>query len=572
LKYDMLLADRMSSATGHRGILRSGAALLSVDASQKLGLNKALLGTLGEKDLEDVIPLNLAERMLVQTIKRGSASGAFMQARGQHEQPNTFKSYSARSSTIFGILTQMRDEFEANLSQEQKEEMKARADFEALRTSKVAQIATAKEKLDAMEGARADNQKALSDAKEDFEATRAQRTADVEFLTNLKVTCQGLNKEWAERSATRSEEIKAITEALAIIQDDDAADLLRKTVTLLQFASHADAGTRRVRAATVLRHLGRQPRLGTDDLLDAWEDRKGENGLNRHKLNTLAVSVELDSFTEVKAAMDKMIADLKDQQAEEVKSKAYCETQLDENEKTIYRKTEEKSDLEAKLDMLETALSKMNEEIAIAKQQIADTNIEIKKAGENREKENADFQVVITDQRATQAVLKKALTRLQMFYKSGAKASSLQVVGDSVQTPPVKFNTYKKHGGSVTVIGLIEQIIEDSKKVEAEALAGESKAQSEYEDFVKASNEVLRKLQETITMKTKTIAATKVDIEETKSAHVSTVGELESLESYKADLHTQCDFLLKNFDKRQSARLEEIEAIQQAKAILSGEK
>ena len=40
----------------------------------------------------------------------------------------------------------------------------------------------------------------------------------------------------------------------------------------------------------------------------------------------------------------------------------------------------------------------------------------------------------------------------------------------------------------------------------------------------------------------------------------------------EADLHKSCDFTIKNFDIRQSARDQEVEALRQAKAILSGAK
>jgi len=42
--------------------------------------------------------------------------------------------------------------------------------------------------------------------------------------------------------------------------------------------------------------------------------------------------------------------------------------------------------------------------------------------------------------------------------------------------------------------------------------------------------------------------------------------------NYKAELHSSCDFITKNFEIRQTARDEEIEALNQAKAILSGSK
>merc|ERR1719316_390441 len=110
-----------------------------------------------------------------------------------------------------------------------------------------------------MQSEHADNKKGLYDAKEDLELTRNQRAADVEFLRSLKLTCQGLDKQWEERSKTRSEEIKAVSEAIAIITEDDNADLLRKTVTFLQEVSvsnsHTNAEERAMRsnAASVLR-------------------------------------------------------------------------------------------------------------------------------------------------------------------------------------------------------------------------------------------------------------------------------------------------------------------------------
>merc|ERR1712032_465096 len=50
------------------------------------------------------------------------------------------------------------------------------------------------------------------------------------------------------------------------------------------------------------------------------------------------------------------------------------------------------------------------------------------------------------------------------------------------------------------------------------------------------------------------------------------VTELEELSNYNAELHKSCDFITKNFDLRQTARDEEVEALKQAKAILSGAK
>jgi len=47
---------------------------------------------------------------------------------------------------------------------------------------------------------------------------------------------------------------------------------------------------------------------------------------------------------------------------------------------------------------------------------------------------------------------------------------------------------------------------------------------------------------------------------------------LEGLNDTNGDLHKACDYSLKNFDTRQAARAAEIDALKEAKNILSGMK
>merc|ERR1719316_1658350 len=283
----------------------------------------------------------------------------------------------------------------------------------------------------------------------------------------------------------------------------------------------------------------------------------------RARLSTLAVSAQLDDFAKVKEAMDAMVADLKAEQQEEVEFKSYCEEEFDKNEKSTYEKNSLKEDLEGKMDMLAKQIKQLEEEIATAKKQVADTEIAIKKASEAREAENAEYQSTVADQRATQAILAKALKKLESFYKKAA-AALMQ------QTPPVQFNSYKKNAGAGPVMGMIEQIVEDSKKLETEAVAAEKQAQADYEAFVKDSNALIADLTASIEEKTKAIAAADLEMETAKGDHESAVTELENLANVKQDLHSECDFVMDNFEIRQKARLQEMEAIAEAKQILNG--
>merc|ERR1719181_792879 len=123
------------------------------------------------------------------------------------------------------------------------------------------------------------------------------------------------------------------------------------------------------------------------------------------------------------------------------------------------------------MDSLAATISTLEGEIASAKDEIARTQAEVKKASEARENENAEFQTTVADQRATQTILKKALARLGSFYKKEsliarpAGALLLQHAAANKrdkQTPPAQFNKYKNNAGASSVMGLLEQIVEDS--------------------------------------------------------------------------------------------------------------
>jgi len=560
LKYDLMQAG--NGRVGRLGApkRKSAAALLSIGSEQ--GMDKAwasVVDTRGSSSL----PVDIAQRMLERAAKDAKASGnSFVQ--GSEEGP---ASYAPQSSQIFGILKQMKEEFENNLSQSQKDEMKASGEFQGLSSSKSAQIAAAKEKLDGLEAQFAANAKALADAEEDYELSTGKRASDVEFLRNLRLTCQDLDRQWGARSKTRGEEITAVGEALAVLTADDNREHLAKTVSFLQEQSVSDSvmQLRRSNALAVLRSAINGPRFQTDDLMSAWNTRS--MGGARSQLATLAVSMQLDAFTKVKEMMDKMVADLKNQQAEEVKFKANCGTEFNTNEKTTMTKKEEKADLEANIERLSKLIGTLQGEITAAKTNIADSEVAIKKASETREKENSAFQTTIADQRATQAILDKALGKLKAFYDK-KKAALLAV--EVKQEPPVKFNKLKSNAGSSGVMGLLSQIIEDSQKLEKEAVAGETEAQVAYESFVKDSNALISELSTAVTAKSEAIAGSTVELEQAKADLNSTDEEIASLEQFKADLHQQCDFVMKNFNIRQSARLQEMEAITKAKAILSG--
>merc|ERR1719203_570585 len=350
--------------------------------------------------------------------------------------------------------------------------------------------------------------------------------------------------EWEERQKTRQLEIEACSKALAILSGDDAHDLFTKTFNPALVQKEGAAHSKR--------------RAQASKLLSAVASK-----VHSSQLSKLAVQVRLDAFTRVKKAIDDMVADLLEEKAQEIKHRDFCIAEFNENQAQTVKKDRLKEDLLAEIEDLEQTIKELTDALNTLKSEIAEMQLQMKHAGEDREKENAEFQVTIADQRATQKILKSALSVLEGFY---GKAAFIE------QDPPAGFEEYKKNENSGGVMGMIQEIINDAKAMEAETIRSEEDAQKAYEDFVKETNASIEEKSKDIVNKSEDKAKAEDDLVKAKENKESVMVELEQLSNYNAELHSSCDFIMKNFDLRQTARDEEVEALSQAKAILSGAK
>jgi len=290
------------------------------------------------------------------------------------------------------------------------------------------------------------------------------------------------------------------------------------------------------------------------------------------RLSNLAYRVRLDAFTRVKKAIDDMVAQLLKEKEDEIKHKDFCVDEFNTNQLQTEKKEREKKDLIAKIEDLEMTIKTLTEAIEKLKGEIAEMQLQMKRAGEDREKENTEFQTTVADQRETQKLLKAALNVLQDFYGKKTAFMQRQKQQPAGPPPPPGFEAFKKNAASGGVMKMIEEIISDAKAMEAEAIRSEEDAQKAYEDFVKETNASIEAKSKEIVNKSEEKAKTESELVETKEAKEAVMLELEQLSNYNAELHQSCDFIMKNFDVRQTARDEEIEALKQAKAILSGAK
>merc|ERR1719491_374288 len=96
----------------------------------------------------------------------------------------------------------------------------------------------------------------------------------------------------------------------------------------------------------------------------------------------------------------------------------------------------------------------------------------------------------------------------------------------------------------------------------------EQKSQEDYAGYVAATTASIEADREAIAEKQK--ASAKGEKSETEQSQVANQASLDKLAELLSGIHGECDFIIKYFDVRQKSRAEEMDAMEEAKAILSG--
>merc|ERR1719191_671549 len=296
---------------------------------------------------------------------------------------------------------------------------------------------------------------------------------------NLKETCQMTDQEYEERTKTRAEEIKAVSEALAILSSDDAHDTFTSTFNFVQTGKKS----KREQAAAML----------------AATARKFQNP----RMSALSSRMRLDGFEAVTKDIDGMVKDLKAEMAADVKQKDFCVEALHKNSMALEMKARDIEQLDGKIAELTATIETLTKEIEALSKEVAEMQVQLKRAGEDRELENQDFQKVVADQRATQQILTSALEKLKGFYdKAFLQTRATKASQPAGPPPPPSFKKYEKSSGAGGVMGMIEQIIGETKTMEADAIKAETDSQKAYETFVKDTNASIEEKSREITNKT----------------------------------------------------------------------
>jgi len=472
------------------------------------------------------------------------------------QQPAGYNSYNSRSGAIFGLLSQMKETFTTDLAQARADEKHAQSEFDALAAAKSSEIEAARKMSVDKTQELAQTDEDLANAKHDKELTTKALETDQAFLVDLEAKCTNAAAEYTERSKSRATEIAAVGDALKILTDDSARDLFSSTLSFVQ---------------TSQRQQSKQKAAAK--LLQAAAARTGSK-----TLANMAEHAKLDAFTVVTGEIDKMVGALKKEMAAESEHRDFCNDEISKNEASQKATEDTLADLEAELESLDADIDTLKKEIKTLTEQSTEMKVQIKKASEDRESENQVFQQTVADQRATKALLTRALHRLEEVYADKEETTTTTpnpMAGGAgqyislLQKQPAA-PKYEKNENSGGVMGMLQGIIGDAERVESESVAAEQDAQAAYQSFVADTSKALNAATRSISKKEEELASKEAARVSAASSNKAKEVELIGLKKYNSELHSSCDYVVKNYSIRQEARGQEIDALGQAKAILQG--
>merc|ERR1719203_2239490 len=387
-------------------------------------------------------------------------------------------------------------------------------------------------------------------------------------------------------------ELVALADTIKVLNDDDALELFKKTlpsaassfvqmkVTSNVVRQHALGALRTVRS----RSQKVDPRL---DLIE------------------LAMHGGKMGFDKIIKMIDDLVVDLKKEQSVDDDKKVYC---LDEFDKAEDKKKElalDISDLDKAITDAEEAIATFASEIEALEDGIKKLDKSVAEATETRKEEHDDYVETLAANSAAKDLLKFAQNRLNKFYNpkmykappkrqlseedqlvvnmGGTLAPTaapggiagtgigLAQVGAAPPPPPEANLAYKKSGEeSGGVLAMIDLLVADLDKDNQIMEVEEKDAQKDYESFMADASDKRALDSKAITDKEAAKAETQAELESNTESKKSKTIEAMETAKYIAGLHEECDWLLKYYDARNSARTGEIDALGKAKAVLSG--
>jgi DNA repair exonuclease SbcCD ATPase subunit len=488
-----------------------------------------------------------------------------LKAKGDYE--SHIDKYDFKSENVIELLKQLKLKFQDEKLAGTKDETNAINSYELATQARDDSAAAATKSKEKKEKMLASTETDIADADKTMKETQDDLAADSKTLADTEDACATKKSEWETRSKTRTLEIEAMDAAIKILSKSTGV--------------RSEAPENPIPPASPVAFIQSGNRQPADQKMKAVALlRETARSTHSKALERLAVEVQSHlqgPFDAVNNMIEKMIFRLMDEQKKEDEHKNWCDLEIKKTETMKSDKEEKIAELKAEIELQTAKVSALTEEIADANKMISDITAFMKEATEIRtigKKENA---LAIKDANEAQKSLTNAIAVIEAFYKESGEIPKepwefLQAPAELPAKPATWDSSYtavadptKQPGGIITVL---ENVLSDFEKMEAETKSQDEVDQKEYEETMKANEiEKAGRTQE-VEMKTAEKARRVDKIASLSSQKKNTEGQLEKTEQYLVDLKPACVDGDSTYEDRKAARTKEIEALQKSQQIL----
>jgi len=296
-------------------------------------------------------------------------------------------------------------------------------------------------------------------------------------------------------------------------------------------------------------------------------------------------TTKVGHFDEVIKAIDEMLKTLQEEGADDLDKKTQCLDEYQKITKTVKDLDWQIKNNEAKIAKLEKLIELRTKEREDTIEKMKETKEYMKQITDERKAENEAYLQAKKDDQDAIALLEKAKEAFTKYYKeNGVKMGPIQgsVKGALLQQEP-EFErsaddapdaTFSNKGNNKLkgkgIVSLFDYIIEDLNDELANEKKAEAESQADYEKEMDTAQKLYDELEEKKVNLENIIAKRKEDKEEETKDMKENNKDRDAELKYEAKIKPDCDWILKAFDQRATARAAEMDGLTAAKEFLAG--
>jgi chromosome segregation ATPase len=487
--------------------------------------------------------------------------------------------YEFHSQEIIDILEGLLKDFKSGKTTLDEEEVKAVEAHEKMISALEEEKESKTKEMEDAKAEKATAQETIAEKSGELSTISATLLDDQEYLKDLSAKCNEKAKLWDERTAARSDELGAISQAISIIKGltkkEEPALVQIHTVHEKDVALHSALGFLQLESKPHLSAISsKQSETAAQEVKrDAIVSllRSEAKVLKSGLLNKLAQRVAADPFAKVKKLIQELIERLLQEAADEASHKGWCDKEMGKAKQTRGYKVEEIEKLNQALAGAEALRNKLTEEVDTLKKEVEKLGTGLDEATELREKEKKENEDTIKESKEAKEAVGEAIKVLKDFYE---KNSFLQYEHPAFlqreDPPDAGFDgAYKGKGDKAGgIVGMLEVVQSDFERTEKETEKAEAQAAKDFIEFERTTK-VSKKTKEIALESTESqLKETEGTIETDKESLIATQKSLDSALKELQELHEACVDTGASYEEKKAQREQELEALKKALCIL----